>query len=186
MFADFIGDLFTSVTDIAIKVAPTLLPAAASFAAVKLAGGTTQEAFIGAGVAAGVSGMVGAATGGTTKAAGSTIAGGGASADGAKGGALERAGIAEGAISGTGAQPEALLPEAAPKQGLLASLGITGSDLLKAGGQIVASMDDTDDKHRERVLDDSIRRTTVSPVSWDPNSPLMSRVTGRGPGARRF
>lgn len=194
MFADFINDVFTTVTDVAIKVAPTVLPAAAAFGAVKLAGGTTQEAFIGAGVAAGVSGLMGSASGGTAGRTGASIAPGGgteAAAGAAKGGALDQAGIAEGAISGAAPLPDpgAMLPQqqqAPQQQGLLSSLGITGADLLKAGGQVVASLDDTDDEYRERQLDLLERRQTVTPVVWAPSSPLMSRVTGRGPGARRF
>lgn len=202
MFADFIDDLFTSVTDVAIRVAPTLLPAAAAFGAVKLAGGTTQEAFVGAGVAAGVSGLMGSAGGGSTAAgaqrSGATIAPGGSTpaADGAaKGGTLDRAGIASGEISGDATLPDpgAMLPQQQQPRGLLSSLGITGGDLLKAGGQIVASLDDTDDEFRARQLDlnqrqlDLLeRRHTVTPVAWAPRTPLMSRVTARGPGARRF
>jgi hypothetical protein len=176
MFWDSLDDVFATVTNVAKMVAPIALPAAAAFGAAKLLGATSKEAWLSAGVAGATSGLLGAAGGNAGRsAAGSS-------------GILDNAGIASGGISGTTGASGTTLPNtgqvatssAVKGGGILDSLGIQGSDLLKLGGNVLASMDDTDDKLRERALDIRERERRVDPVTWNPNRPSV-RPASRNP-----
>lgn len=179
MFFDGFDDVFDTVTDVALDLAPTVLPAAAAFTATKLFGGTSEEAWLAAGVAGGTgmaaralksqmedSSARGPMEAGSMKPGASSAAGGG--------GALEKGGVTKGAISGGGT------PAATQQQSLMQRMGITGSDLLQIGGTVLESLDTTDDDFRERELD----LRTVQPASWAPGSPGMQAVINRSAGAQ--
>lgn len=179
-----LSNTLESIGDFAIQVAPSVIPAALGFGAVRLVGGTTKEALIGAGVAGASNAVMrgmrpgddGEALGGAGIDEGS-ISGARDDGTGRPQGTLDQAGISDGNIASRGGGGQRTGGQT--PRSLADTIGISGADLLKAGGTFIESLDDTDDEFRDRRLDILEKRSTVAPVQWTPGSPGTNAVTAR-------